>query len=349
MGNSLRPGDAVVVRPAGEILRTLDAEGTLAAMPFMPEMLQFLGRRAMVSKVAQKVCDTIKYTGSRELLDTVLLDDLRCDGGAHDGCQAECRYYWKEAWLRRAEPSDPAAGEAGTPEEISALRERLAAHTRRTSAEGSTEPIYRCQATDLLLATRRYRLWEPGQYVREVTNGNVTPGRFVRVMGRALVWETRRKLGFLPEVHVAGTRQEPVRDEEVLNLQPGEWVEIKQGVDLREQLTPHGRNRGLWFDWEMERYCGGRYQVRSRVARFIDDRTSKMVHLKTDAVTLDGVTCTGNFSSRRWFCPRAVYPYWRESWLRRVDGPGRDRASGAPAKGAPQGGDVGGAGKSQDE
>ena len=31
----------------------------------------------------------------------MLLEDLRCDGSAHDGCQAECRVFWKEAWLKR--------------------------------------------------------------------------------------------------------------------------------------------------------------------------------------------------------------------------------------------------------
>jgi hypothetical protein len=140
------------------------------------------------------------------------------------------------------------------------------------------------------------------------------------VFGRALVWESRRKLGFLPVVHVAGTRREPSEDE-TLDLKPGDWVEVKSRDELKAALTPEGRNRGLWFDWEMERYCGGRYRVRGRVTRFIDDRNGRMVVLKTDAVTLDGVTCTGNYSSRRWFCPRAVYPYWRESWLKRAEPP----------------------------
>ena len=34
---------------------------------------------------------------------TVYLEDLRCDGSGHDGCQAGCKIYWKEAWLRRVE------------------------------------------------------------------------------------------------------------------------------------------------------------------------------------------------------------------------------------------------------
>ena len=40
--------------------------------------------------------------GVRRLPDTVLLDGLRCGGGEHGGCQAQCLLYWKEAWLRPA-------------------------------------------------------------------------------------------------------------------------------------------------------------------------------------------------------------------------------------------------------
>ena len=41
----LRPGDLIEVRAPEEILQTLDAEGTLDQLPFMPEMLGFCGRR----------------------------------------------------------------------------------------------------------------------------------------------------------------------------------------------------------------------------------------------------------------------------------------------------------------
>ena len=311
------PGDRVFVKTAGEILATLDAAGACEGMPFMPEMLPLLGGRFTVAKRAQKVCDTIRYTGSRRLETTVLLDDLRCDGSAHDGCQAECRFYWKEAWLRAAGPEDTGTASPGDPADVKALAERVGAQVRCADDPA----LYRCQATELLGCTTRYALWEPGQYVREMTCGNVPPAKFASVFGRAVVWESKRKLGLLPTVHVAGNRREPADDEGTLGLQPGDWVEVKSREELKEALTPEGRNRGLWFDWEMERYCGGRYRVRRRVTRFIDDRNRKMVVLKTDAVTLDGVTCTGEFSSRRWFCPRAVYPYWRESWLKRVEAP----------------------------
>jgi hypothetical protein len=55
------------------------------------------------------------------------------------------------------------------------------------------------------------------------------------------------------------------------------------------------------------------------VKRFIDDRTAEMIELKTDSVTLDGVACSGERSTSRWFCPRAIYPYWREAWLERAE------------------------------
>src|SRR5438552_2527452 len=46
----LRPGDFVEVKAPAEILQTLDAEGTLDKLPFMPEMVEFCGRRFQVSK-----------------------------------------------------------------------------------------------------------------------------------------------------------------------------------------------------------------------------------------------------------------------------------------------------------
>src|SRR5262245_41424276 len=107
MGRELRRGDLVEVRGPAEILATLDERGALEALPFMPEMAAFCGRRFTVERRAERICDTVQYTGSRRPPDTVLLADLRCDGLAHGGCQAECRLFWKEAWLRRVTPETP--------------------------------------------------------------------------------------------------------------------------------------------------------------------------------------------------------------------------------------------------
>jgi hypothetical protein len=98
---------------------------------------------------------------------------------------------------------------------------------------------------------------------------------------------------------------------------------VKSPEQIAATLTPDGKNRGLWFDREMRAFCGATFTVKQRVRRFIDDRTAEMIELKTDSLTLEGAVCSGEHSTSRWLCPRAIYPYWREAWLepiRRKDG-----------------------------
>src|SRR5271167_1231405 len=103
----LRPGDLVEVKAPEEILQTLDADGTLGQLPFMPEMVEFCGKRFRVSKRVLKTCYYTERTatGFRKFRtdDVVLLDGLRCSGNAHDGCQKACTIFWREAWLRKIE------------------------------------------------------------------------------------------------------------------------------------------------------------------------------------------------------------------------------------------------------
>src|SRR5881628_1235774 len=107
---SLRVGEIVEVKSKEEILATLDETGALDRLPFMPEMLAFCGKQLTVTRRADKSCDTVSATNKRlrRFENTVHLDDSRCDGSAHGGCQAECTLFWKEAWLRRA--ADNAVG-----------------------------------------------------------------------------------------------------------------------------------------------------------------------------------------------------------------------------------------------
>src|SRR5688572_30997625 len=104
---NLKAGDWVEVRSKEEILSTLDRNGQLAGMPFMPEMFLFCGRRFRVQKRAHKTCDTVFPTRSRRITNAVHLE-TRCDGQAHGGCEARCLIFWKEAWLKPADgPSNP--------------------------------------------------------------------------------------------------------------------------------------------------------------------------------------------------------------------------------------------------
>jgi hypothetical protein len=316
--DSLRKGDLVEVRSPSEILGTLDERGALGDLPFMPEMAAFCGRRLVVERRAERICDTIHYSGSLRLPDTVLLGDLRCDGSAHGGCQAECRLFWKDVWLRRVTPQSPPAPPIDG-RDLEALIERTRRHARSTiELEGRPQERWWCQATELPRASEHLRLLDFPSYAREYTTGNVSLWRFLRVAARAAVEEPLRKLGLIPDVHLPGTGT-ATRADAPLDLQPGELVRVKTKRQIAATLSPKGKHRGLWFDREMMPFCGRTFRVRQRIHRIIDERDGRMIELKNDCVTLDGVVCSGERSLLRWFCPRAIYPYWRECWLSRAE------------------------------
>ena len=59
--------------------------------------------------------------------------------------------------------------------------------------------------------------------------------------------------------------------------------------------------------------------MRSRVRRTIDERTGKLIEVRGNTVLLEDTWCMGHYSDRRMFCPRAIYPFWRETWLEREE------------------------------
>jgi len=309
-GSRLRIGQVVEVRPAAEILATLDGNAATRALPFMPEMLRFAGRRFTVSAHARKLCDTRSDgTGNRLFHDTVYLEDLRCDGSGHDGCQAGCRLLWRTEWLRPVSDDGPALDdEAATAE----LTRRAAAAAKRD------ERTYRCQATELGAASQPFPPNDRGRkYLHEVKSGNVGVGRFLRVLFRAVWRKAARTLGLHREIALWSEAKPPAT--EPLGLQPGELVRVKSRREIAATLDEHGRNRGLSFDWEMLPHCGRTYRVLDRVERFIDENTGTMIELKNECLTLEGVVCSGDLSAGRWFCPRAIYPFWREAWVERAN------------------------------
>ena len=104
----LRAGDWIEVRSKQEILGTLDKQGRLDGMPFMPQMFQYCGKRFKVYKRAHKTCDTIALnwdSPGRSVPDGIHLD-LRCDGKAYGGCQAVCLIFWKEQWLKQVDGAE---------------------------------------------------------------------------------------------------------------------------------------------------------------------------------------------------------------------------------------------------
>jgi hypothetical protein len=309
----------VEVRSPAEILATLDADGTLDNMPFMPEMAGLAGRRFTVTRRVDKICDTIAGTGSRRMCETVYLDDLRCDGSAHGGCQAACRLYWKEAWLRRV---DNGVG-GGQPEhdaESAAELERITQAATYSTREDGADGVWRCQATEAYKASAGHlKSSDPAQYGRELRNGNFTLPRFLFLLARGLVTEVARRLGLLKPMPLKGlgTNTGPAG----LGLQAGELVRVRRPAEIAATLDETGHNRGLSFDREMLPYCGRTLRVKQRVERIIEDKTGRMLKLPKDCLILEGAVCSGERTAGCWFCPREIYPFWREAWVERVEAP----------------------------
>ena len=58
MENKFKAGDIVEVRKPDEILKTLDENGTLEGLPFMTEMLEYLGNSFQVKTRIERTCVT---------------------------------------------------------------------------------------------------------------------------------------------------------------------------------------------------------------------------------------------------------------------------------------------------
>ena len=323
---NLRIGEIVEVRSEAEIMATLDSRGELESLPFMPEMLQFCGRRFTVDKLAVKACDTISSTGMYRMPNAVHLAGVRCDGQAHGGCQTGCLIFWKEAWLRRVptdgrEPARPVPDPTAT----TCTRTALIAATRKpgTSLEDGR---FACQATELLRAApTRIPAWDVRQYVRDVRSGNTRFVAAVRAVVIGIFNEyqdfSRR---FLPRrLRIRAGARFPFIDGRLqktpdvsLDLQPGELIRIKSRDEIVGTLDTNNNNRGMSFDAEMVPYCGQQARVLRRVERVVDEGTGQLLSLKRVGIILEDVTCRGQYHR---CCPRADYPFWREAWLERVE------------------------------
>ena len=308
----LRAGETVVIRSREEILATLDGRGELESLPFMPEMESLCGREARVHRRVDKIFDWITSSGLRRMRDTVILDGLRCDGGFHDACQADCPILWKEAWLRRA--SDVAEAQFRAPADTSAGLDLRQFTTRIDEESGETRFV--CQLCRLPQATTPTPWSSPRNLLRELFSGNVRIAPFIAFIAIFAFNAVQRRVkgACFPLLGHSNLQKTP---HGVLNIQPGELVRIKTKHEIEQTLNSQFKNRGLWFDKEMTRFCGGTYKVRARVDRQIDERTGKMVIINTPCITLEGVTATGEYFE---FAPLDERIYWREIWLERIEG-----------------------------
>lgn len=305
----IRPGDVVQVRSLDEIRNTLDAAGTLDGLPFMSEMERFCGRTFCVHRRVDHINDMRNKTGLRRIRNVVTLANVRCSGEQHGGCEAECQILWKEAWLE-GEP-------AGQPEAI-------AAAAPASLAEPAGEPAMQFEAADRTYFCQMTALWEastplafldPRPDLRVMLSGNVGFATFaLTILSRVFnaAQALRGGSGFPPIPASPTAGRSPSSD---LQLRSGDAVTVRSLDEIAATLVD-GRNRGLWFDRDMVRFCGHAAIVRRPVRRVIHERTGKMVVMKTPCLVLENIAATGEFLR---LCPQHEYIFWRAIWLKPQD------------------------------
>ena len=98
---NLKAGEIVEVKSPKEILETLNEDGKLRGLLFMPEQLKYCGQRFRVFKRLESIL--LEESGElRKMKNTVILDGVLCDGW-EGACDRSCFYFWREGWLKRVE------------------------------------------------------------------------------------------------------------------------------------------------------------------------------------------------------------------------------------------------------
>src|SRR5262249_43446345 len=153
-----------------------------------------------------------------------------------------------------------------TPAEESHLA-ALSAFARRQSDTGAGTRFV-CQATELAAGGSPLRMADPRHYARDLLTGNVRLMPLCTGLAIAIFNRVQRRHGgpVFPNYSVGTTKALP---HEALGLQPGDLVRVKPKKFIEPTLDSRSRNRGLYFDRDMLRFCGGEYRVKSRIERVI--------------------------------------------------------------------------------
>jgi len=309
LGAAPRPGDVVQVRTKEEIAATLDADGAHGGLPYMAEMDSYTGKTFRVHRRIDKINDMRHKTGLRRMRNAVTLTDVRCSGADHGGCQAECQILWKDAWLKRLQPKQPGS--------VTRVVEHSPHERKDVTQNDAGDRTYVCQMTRLWEASEAMSPFDLRQDIRPLLFGNTGVTAYVvAILTRVFNYAQRlrggakypffpwsKNVGATPSSHIHFTIMDPVV------------------IRSKEEIAPtlvDSRNKGLWFDPEMIRYCRQPAVVRRRVDRIIHESTGRMVVMKTPCLMLENVLATGEFLR---LCPQHEYIFWREIWLKRAQAP----------------------------
>ena len=299
--SKLYPGDTVEVRSHREIISTLDKSGTVEGLLFIPEMHKYCEKKFEVKKIVNKII--IEGAGLiRYMKNTVILNEVTCDGEAHENCGRNCPLLWKEIWLRRL---DNKSKKRETVNDVPYIK-----HLNNINFTHSN--IVKCQSTNLINATFPLHIWDIRKYIWDITGKTYTPIERIRTIMISLFLKIFKLISGKRYPIIHGKLKKTTSAQ--LYLQKGDIVEVKSKKEILATLDVTGRNKGLEFTPEMLKFCGNRFRVLKRLDKMINEITGEMQHL-SNTVILEGTTCDGKAHGG---CQRNCYCFWREIWLKKI-------------------------------
>ena len=306
LGHDLLVGDLVEVKTWAEIQATLDGQGCLQQLPFMPEMVNLCGQRAYIFRCAHRLFDYRKTRRMRHMKGAVLLVGAVCDGASHGGCEAACHTIWKADWLRRVASNN-----------TSAMTSVLAPNSQALNCDTvlwcvTIGPRYTCQLTKLHDASQPIGAWRVDNFLRPLISGNVAPAAFAVGWLTHLFNELQQLRGGVdfPAFDVSEPNNTSTYE---ARFTAGDQVVVRLSAQIRATLNDQMLNRGLYFEPDMLKHCSQRYRVQAEVGRLIDIVSGEMLTMKTPAYLLHGVHFSGE---RQQFNAQCEPLYWRAVWLK---------------------------------
>jgi hypothetical protein len=115
---------------------------------------------------------------------------------------------------------------------------------------------------------------------------------------------------------ISGKSSNKKESQEILNLEPGELVEVRSEKEILATLDRNDKLRGMRYFRELSKHCGKKYKVYKKLKNIVLEDTGEMRTIKSPTVLLEDVICDGSFHAG---CDRSCFCYWREEWLKRAD------------------------------
>jgi hypothetical protein len=175
----------------------------------------------------------IDGNGTGGLNNTVTLENVRSDGASHSGCQKACFIFWKEEWLRKCSTN--------TNDANSASNGMSDAYGFKTYDFKTGKFI--CQSTRLSSAIVPIRATSKIRYLmKELFSGNRAFVRSLKELSYFIRFKILGKSTNSPCRFLKGISQKtPTLS---LNLQAGDWVEVKSLEEIAKTLDGGGKIGG---------------------------------------------------------------------------------------------------------